>query len=278
MTAPAPAGVDPLPTPWRTASALLQCAQLAYNADSPRKQSLYERAHAAMAQHAALSDELTECLLPTAAGDLRGWVVCPRAMPASAAVVVIGGLNGWGAAYLDMGRALAARGMLAVLAEGPGQGLSRMQSGLLLDQATLPLLGHFIDHAGSRSARQFGAWGNSFGGLFAARLAVHDARVRAVCINGAPMRPELPPFRTAREQMHAAFGTASAPALAAHLAALALDPRVDRTAASLLVVEGGRDPLVALGTQSDFFGLSPATERSILTWNDGEHTIYNHAQ
>ena len=92
------------------------------------------------------------------------------------------------------------------------------------------------------------------------------------------MVPALPPFRTAREQMDAVFGTASEPELAARLAALALDPRVHRTSAAMLVVEGGRDPLVPLGTQQAFFGLSGAAEKSTLSWLDGEHTVYNHAQ
>ena len=52
---------------WRSASALLQCAQLAYNVDGPRKQALYEQAHAAMRQHAALSDDLRVVRLPTEA-------------------------------------------------------------------------------------------------------------------------------------------------------------------------------------------------------------------
>lgn len=263
---------------WRSASALLQCAQLAFNEDQPRKQSLYENAHDAMAQHASLSDDMDEVKLSGGTGELKAWVVRPQGRPACAAVVVLGGLSGWGAAYLDMGRALAARGLLALLSEGPGQGLTRMHAGLYLGNSSLPLLSRFVDHAKSLSSGGVGVWGNSFGGLFAAHLAVRDERVQALCVNGAPMVPTLPGFRTAREQLAAVLGAKTDEDLIDRIAALALDPQRHCTKAPILVVEGGCDPLVPLGSQHDFFALSPSTLHSLLTWSDGEHTIYNHAQ
>jgi dienelactone hydrolase len=262
---------------WRAASALLQCAHLAYNADGSRKKALYSRAAEAMRQHAALCDDLVEIRLQSSAGSLHGWAVSPRGSKANAAVVVLGGLSGWGASYLDMGRALAARGILAVLAEGPGQGLSRMQEGMHLDASTLPLLSRFLDYALDHSAERLGVWGNSFGGLFAAQLAVQDARVLALCINGAPMMPTVPTFRTAREQMAAVLGTTSEAELADRLRAIALEPSRHRTEAAMLVVQGGRDAMVPIGSQDTFFTLSPRAAKSTLTWLDGDHTIYNHA-
>lgn len=261
---------------WRAAAALLQCAQLAYNADLPRKRALYERSHEAIVRHAALSTDLVECVLPTSAGRLHGWIVHPLTRPVSSAVIVLGGLSGWGAAYLDMGRALAARGILAILGEGPGQGLSRMQEGIYLDSSSLPLFEKFLDHAQSLSAMRIGVWGNSFGGLFAAQVAVRDKRVSAVCINGAPLAPIVPSFRTPREQMEAMFNTSGEVELANRLNTLALIPKVHRTDAAMLVVQGGRDTLVPLGTQMSFFDLSTSAELSTMTWDDGEHTIYNH--
>ena len=265
---------------WRSASALLQCAQLAYNADGPRKQALYEQTHAAMQQHAALCDDLQVLRLPTALGDLHAWSVHPP-QPAQAAVIVLGGLSGWGASYLDMGRALAARGMLALLCEGPGQGLSRMHAGIHLGADTLPLLSRFVDHAQSlldkAVADRIGVWGNSFGGLFAAQLAVRDARVQALCFNGTPGIPITPDFKTARELLGAVLGTMEKVELVERASALMLDPLRHRTAAAMLVVEGGRDPVVPLGLQLGFFDLSSSAEKSRLSWGEGEHTVHNHA-
>jgi len=262
---------------WRYAYALLQCAQLAHNHDVPRKISLYEQAHAALAKHAHLCDDLDEVQLPTEQGRLHGWVVRPIDQDPTGAVVVVGGLSGWGGVYLDMGRALAARGLLAVLAEGPGQGLSRMRSRLHLDEATLPLFGAFVDYAESLGVRRVGAWGNSFGGLFTAHLAARDTRIQAVCINGAPMTPGVPTFRTAREQMEVVFGVDEEISLARRLESLGMDAQRHRINAHMLVLQGGCDPLIPLEQQASFFALAPSHSHETFTWGNGEHTIYNHS-
>ncbi len=264
---------------WRAASALLQCGQLAFNADGPRKKALYEQAHAALECHARLGDDLTPFTRQTPHGTLHGWLVGPVAMPVKGAVIVVGGLSGWGGSYLDIGRALSARGLLAILAEGPGQGLTRMRGGMHLDRETLPLFKEFLTHAQEDLlASRLGVWGNSFGGLLAAGLAAGDRRVQAVCINGAPLTPGVPPFRTAREQMEALFGTTGEQALSMRLEMLGLDSRHHRIAGAMLVVEGGRDPIVPLGEQKSFFALAEPSRTRLLTWEDGEHTIYNHAE
>lgn len=262
---------------WRAVYALLQCAQLAFNVDSPRKKELYERAHVAMRAHAQASDDLTELRLEHEHGVLYGWEVRPVRQDTRAAVVVLGGLSGWGAVYLDMARVLAARGIRVVLAEGPGQGLTRMQGGLYLNAKTLPLFGRFVDHAHSLSPGRIGVLGNSFGGFFAAHLAVRDSRVRALAINGAPMTPTAPEFRTAREQMQAVFGVPTLDALSRELSELCLDPVSHRTEAAMLIVQGGRDPLVPMNSQRDFFRLGSSNVKTVHEWSDGEHTIYNHA-
>lgn len=270
--------VDTAAWAWRATAALLQCAQLAFNADTPCKADLYRQAHAALLRHASLAGDLEALQLDTPAGALHGWL-CRPARATQAAVVLVGGLSGWGSVYLDMARALARRGILAVLAEGPGQGLTRLQSGLRMGPHTLPLLARFVDLASLRGATRIGVWGNSFGGLFAAQLAARDARVRAACINGAPMAPQVPGFRTAREQMEAAFGTSGDDALAGVLQALSLDPARQRIQGPVLVLEGGCDPLVPPGSQDAFLGLSTRPQHSaVWRWPDGEHTLYNHAQ
>ena len=263
---------------WRAASALLQCAQLAFNADGPRKRALYQRSHEALTRHAAIRGDLLACELPAPQGTLHGWVVQPVHQPARAAVLVLGGLSGWGAAYLDMGRALAARGVLAILGEGPGQGLTRLRGGMHLQPDTLAHFGAFLDHAQSLGARHLGVWGNSFGGLLGAGLAARDRRVQALCINGAPMAPAVPSFRTAREQMAAVFGVDDEPALVERLKMLSLEPGRDRIEAAMLLVEGGRDMLVPADEQAAFLALAPQGRTDTMTWDDGEHTIYNHAE
>lgn len=261
---------------WRAASALLQCAQLAFNRDGPRKLELYERSHAAFARGARDVSHAEELTVPTPRGNLNGWVVRPTHCVPQAAVLVLGGLSGWGSVYFDMAQALAARGLLAVLGEGPGQGLTRMRSGLHLDTESLPLFKALLDVAAIECGDRVGVWGNSFGGLFAAHVAANDPRVKAVCINGAPFAPTIPSFRTAREQMQAVFGV-DEDALAEKLAALAMSTARHRIDGAMLVVEGGRDPMVPLGEQRAFLELGRPDRSHVLSWEDGEHTIYNHA-
>lgn len=263
---------------WRAAAALLQCGQLAFNEDRLRKLALYEQAHEAMVRHAGLSGDLDAIGLSTPLGTVYGWVVRPTDALPRAAVLVLGGLSGWGAAYLDMGRALAARGVLAILGEGPGQGLTRMRGGPPMRADNLSACQAFLDYAQqAHGADRLGVWGNSFGGLLAARVALADARVRALCVNGAAARPAVPGFRTAREQMQAAFGVDTEDGLAACLRGLAIAPGPQPLAASVLVAEGGCDPLVAPGEQDAFLALAASGRGHKMHWADGEHTIYNHA-
>jgi alpha-beta hydrolase superfamily lysophospholipase len=92
------------------------------------------------------------------------------------------------------------------------------------------------------------------------------------------MAPLVPEFRTAREQMAALFGVEAEAGLEQRLADLRMSRRKHRIDAAMLVVEGGRDPLVALGEQASFFELAAPRRCQLMTWPDGEHTIYNHAE
>lgn len=262
---------------WLACAALLQCAQLAFHHDESRKHDLYEAAWEAFRQGLTLLPTAQELSISVPGRFLHGWAVLPHEFRARAAVVLVGGLSGWGPVYFSMAQALAARGVMAILAEGPGQGLPRLRHGLTLSAARMALFGRFLDVAQELGARRLGVWGNSFGGLFAAHMAVSDARVLAVCINGAPMRPEVPEFRTAREQMAALTGCHRPRDLAAAIAALTLCPDRHSTDAAMLVLEGGSDPLVPVGSQAEFFKLTSNVVQDLFHWEDGEHTIYNHA-
>lgn len=261
---------------WAAAAALYQAAQLAFNDDTTRKRNLYEAGRQALLAHRAAGGQIEHLELPSAAGTLYGWSVPPASSNHAAAVLIIGGLSGWGSVYYGMAQALARRGILCILAEGPGQGSTRLRSGLHLDHTTLPLFSRFVDHAFERGATRVGVWGNSFGGLFAAHVASADTRVGAVCINGAPMTPVVPDFRTAREQMCAVFGVDET-GLESRVASLRMAHGQHRIRGSLLVVEGGADLLVPLGEQKSFFELAGPEQCTVMSWPDGEHTIYNHA-
>ena len=119
--------------------------------------------------------------------------------------------------------------------------------------------------------------GNSFGGLFAALLAAQDKRVAACVVNGAPATPQLPPFRTARSQFAAAFGTEDEDQLTRRLDRLRFDPARHRIGCPVLVLHGGADPLVPEPGIQAPFAEAAGPRGQLRSWPDGEHTLYNHA-
>jgi alpha-beta hydrolase superfamily lysophospholipase len=264
----------------RSAVAAFLFAQMARNTDDDVKLAMYRRYVAALSQAARIADPAIERVeISHGAGRLVGWLCLPASGRAAATVMVWGGLSGWGGAYLPIAEALTKRGLACLLAEGPGQGESRLEHGCFVDEAVAAGFGRFIDvvRDDPRLGDRIGVQGNSFGGLFAALLAAADSRVGACVVNGAPSRPDLPPFRSAREQLFAALGTQDEARAQKVLAALAFDGEHTPIHAPLLVLHGGQDRLVDDVEQRRFLvGADPATS-DIRIWPDGEHTLYNHA-
>jgi alpha-beta hydrolase superfamily lysophospholipase len=256
----------------RAASAAFQFAQMPL-ADGDRKRGLYRRiADTLRAIPDARFDRIE---VPFAGRTMTGWTMQPDGTPRGA-VVVFGGQSGWGASYLRVADALASRGIATVLAEGPGQGETRLFGGVYLDVDVAGAFSRFVDVAVTLSGTGgVGICGNSLGGLFAALTAARDDRIRACCVNGGFAAPRLLAFRAFREQAAAMLGEDRPEAIQANFDRLAFDPGRDRIAAELLVVHGGADPLVALEDQQPFLdGARPGHSR-LMIWENGDHTIYN---
>jgi alpha-beta hydrolase superfamily lysophospholipase len=259
---------------WAAGAALF--AQMADNQDTERKRVLYRR-YTETVGYVATLDGTQRVSVPHAGGQLTGWLRRPAAQPSLGTVIVWGGLSGWGAAYLRTADAITARGLACLLAEGPGQGEPRLDHGLYMDGRAPDGFARFVDTVGEDPTLPgpVAVMGNSFGGLFAALLAAQDPRVAACVVNGAPPAPGVPEFRTAREQMDAAFGTRDRDTLAGMLGQLRFDPSRQRIGCPVLVLHGGADPLVDRAQAEAFAGAS--ARGRLEWWPDGEHTIYNHA-
>jgi alpha-beta hydrolase superfamily lysophospholipase len=264
---------------WHAAATSLIFAQMAFNADGERKRSLYRQMTRCFARFAALSEfHVLRIELPYRHGTLFGWHFCTTETDPVGSVIVLGGMSGWSTAYRSMAEALCRHGLDCLLVDGPGQGDSRLEGGIFADSDLMAGYSRFVDRLlESRSGRKIGIWGNSYGGLLAALTAVSDRRIAACCINGGPMLAEVPPFRTAQEQLAAMFGASDVSELAEILPTLAFDGRRTPLTCPTLVLEGGADPLVPLGTQRAFLAGNRHPLSHVQTWSDGEHTIYNHA-
>ena len=265
----------------RRATAAFNFAQMAFNSDTDEKRSLYQclvdsySAAAELDNHRVFVERLQ---IPHRGSCCVGWLVRPIADSiAQGVVIIIGGQSGWGSAYHRQAEALASRGIAALLLEVPGQGETRIFNGLYLDQYVDDALQSALDVLSERQdlASSFGLWGNSFGGLIAARAAVADSRFTACCVNGAEVDPRPSQFRTAREQAAAMTGARDDEELARVLESVWLHPSTDFMDASLLVLHGGADPLQTREAAHAFMPLSE--DASIRVWEDGEHTIYNHS-
>ncbi len=264
---------------YRRATAALIFAQMAFNTDTTTKRTLYQRLARAYRNAAELDTELhvERLSIPFGPSHLTAWLIRRHGDRPGPTVVIVGGQSGWGPAYHKQAEALARRGLAAVLLEAPGQGETRLFGGLVLDEHVDQAFSATLDvvHARTGYGGPHGVWGNSFGGLLAARAAVHDRRFGACCVNGADPNPQPSPFRTASEQARALLGVGTDDEVAAAFRPLWLDPAVDQTASALLVLHGGADPLVTLDQQKVFLDLS--AQSTLRVWEDGEHTIYNHS-
>jgi len=264
---------------WHRAAAALIFAQMAFTFDTERKLVLHRKmvdCFSRFAEHA--TPPIRKLKVPFGAGALHAWVFTSGKDHAGPAVIVFGGMSGWGTAYRTMAEALCAHGIACLLVDGPGQGESRLEDHSYLDAHVARGLSRFVDLAFELSfgPRPIGIWGNSFGGLFAALTAAADPRIGACCINGAPTRADPPPFRTAQEQMAAMFGRRDLGGLEQTFELLSFHAQTAPVRCPVLIVEGGADPLVPLGSQRAFLNGNESVGSAVFTWPDGEHTIYNH--
>ena len=259
--------------------ACLVFAQMAFNFDVARKRSLYGSIRIAGQVLAQISDlALERVVLPHAGSSLVGWLVQPRAQQSGACVVLFGGQSGWGLAYLPIARALATRGIATLLAEGPGQGETRLEHRLYVDIDVPAAYQAFVAYLNQhRHFAPIGMWGNSFGGLWAAKTAALEPRIKACCINGCIAFPNILPFRMAAEQSRAMLGKDDDQAVQINFDRMRWRPKEDRIRCPLLVLHGGNDRMIQLSDQQPFLDSAETTDVTLRTWPDGEHTIYNHA-
>lgn len=262
------------------AAAAFNFAQMAHNLDTPDKRAGYQRHVDAVRLLCELSGGLlSEVSVEYGAGELSGWRAVPSDSTPVGTVVVWGGLSGWGASYLNTAAAYTRRGLACLLAEGPGQGQSRLFHQVPARPDTVDGFSRLIDVVADdpRTPGRIGLQGNSFGGLFAAHIAATDPRVAAVVVNGAPAAPTMPDFRSPREQILAFLGLADIDEAREMLGGLRFDPSSEPITAPCLVLQGGADPLAGPDSQAPFAEAATHPQSATVTWPDGEHTLYNHA-
>lgn len=264
----------------RRASALLRMSQMMMLSDSAERRDIFARAAALYDQAGAILGDRRPLAVDSAGGTLAGWLI-PAAGDgvAPASVIAIGGVEGWGMDFGSMGQALAARGVDALMLDGPGQGVSRLAHRHLLTADWRRAYTAAIDLLERRApGRPIGIIGNSMGGSFAMAVAAGDTRIRACVCNGGIIAPWMvPPQGTFFSKMAAFCGadTAADDALAVWRTVTPAAGGVN-AGYPLLMVHGGRDPLVSMEMTHMLFNAAPTDDKRMVVFSDGDHCVYNH--
>ena len=260
----------------RLGVAALFVAQLGINRDNDRKRELYVRLQEALTDFTAELPGVLELVRVPYRGQALNALL-RRASPEPApAVIVFGGMNGWGPAYLSLADALAARGLHTLVVELPGQGYTRLVDGLYGGPDIAASVSACADWltADASVIPRFGVWGNSFGSLFAALAAASDERFLASCMNGGPADAKNPSFPVPLEFLAEFFGGADPGEIDKSLDALTFLDRGYRLT-NPLVLYAAADSIFNVADQKPLLDAGGTTGRWV-EWADGEHALYNH--
>ncbi|MFD7323318.1 alpha/beta hydrolase [Streptomyces sp. NPDC059875] len=262
----------------RRASALLRMSQMMMLSDSTERRAIFARAAELYAQAGELSADRERVTIETDHGPLVGWLT-PASGTAIGSAIVIGGVEGWAMDFDSLGEALAARGVDALLLDGPGQGETRLAHGHYLTAQWRNAYRRAVDFLDERSpGAPIGFIGNSMGGSFAMAVAAQDVRIRACVDNGGIHAPWLvpPTMGTFFSKMVAACGTEDAERAVdvwKTVTPLAEGPNAGYP---LLVVQGGEDPMVSMDLAQLLLQGVPTDDKQMVVFSDGNHCVYNH--
>ncbi|MFD5630936.1 alpha/beta hydrolase [Streptomyces sp. NPDC127072] len=262
----------------RRASTLLRMSQMMMVSDTAERRAIFARAAELYARAAEASGDRERVTIETDGGPLAGWLV-PAGGEAVGSAIVIGGVEGWAMDFDSVGEALAARGVDALLLDGPGQGETRLTHEHYLNPHWLGAYERAVGFLDERSpGRPIGFVGNSMGGSVAMTVAARDTRIRACVDNGGIHAPWLvpPTMGTFFSKMVAACGTDDAER--AVDVWKTVTPLADGPNAGypLLVLQGGEDPMVSTDLGRILLRGAPTDDKRMVVFSDGNHCVYNH--
>lgn len=264
----------------RRASALLRMSQVMMLVDTDERREIYARAVDLYTRAAEITQDRVPFSVETDEGSLAGWHM-PAVGGAVASAIVVGGVEGYAMDFDAMGAALAARGIDAFLLDAPGQGQTRMANHVYLTPNWLSAYRRVVDEVDSRTpGAPIGMIGNSMGGAFAMALAAADTRITACCDNGGIATPGLVPpnIGTFFTKMKAFCGAETDEETTSIWGSVDPTAHGPNDGYPLLVVHGGRDPLVSDGLVQMVHDLVPTDDREMVVFTDGDHCIYNHKE
>src|SRR5258706_7246055 len=116
----------------RRASALLRMSQMMMLTNTPERDQIFARAATIYGEAAKLRSDRQRVLVETDSRPLVGWLI-PALGGGVASAIVIGGVGGWALDFDNLGGALAARGLDALVVGGAWHGEWRLKYNRYLD-------------------------------------------------------------------------------------------------------------------------------------------------
>jgi alpha-beta hydrolase superfamily lysophospholipase len=267
---------------FRHAAAAFRFGQSPIMLDTPDKLAIYARALDAFTRGARLAAAPHDkVVIPYAGRVMTGWLIRPAEVTRPNVVIIFGGADGWREEYHEGALALVARGLGALLLDGPGQGETRLLGKLYLDAAVEQAFAAAVSFllADARTGDGVGIWGNSLGGNFALRTAAADPRIAACCDNSGPPDPSrmFETFPRIIDRFRAMVGGLDAVPTRQIFSALRIGADGKGVGCDLLILQGNRDPLVNYDDARVLYEAAPSTRKRLVVWDDGDHCIYNHS-
>lgn len=265
------------------AAACFRVGQVPLGDDDPRKRTMYEQLISAYGRAGALTDPPVEHLqIPYQNGRLSGWLLRPPRGGRPPVVLVMGGFDGWREEYHTGATNLLERGIAVFLADGPGQGETRLLHGLHMKPGVEKAFSAMIDHllADPRLAPRVGIWGNSMGGYLAALTAATDQRITACVVNGGTVRPveTAERFRRFISKVQLLLGIADPAEAREVMGSFVLDSALLASLrCPLLVMHGTPDQVFLIENARTLHNLAGSADKTFHEFPDGDHCIYNHS-
>ncbi|MET3953179.1 alpha-beta hydrolase superfamily lysophospholipase [Rhodococcus sp. OAS809] len=199
-------------------------------------------------------------------------------------VIVVGGTDGVAEEmYFALGGALVARGYSVLVFDGPGQG-EALRRGVLARADFEVAISAAIDFVSERpdvNADRVGLVGHSLGGLYAARAAASDSRLRGTVIASAPFDllanltggDSSDTDETAMGFFVALYseltGSQSLDEALRKLADFHLRDAVKNIHTPLLALYGADDALVAVADGERILAEAPTTDKTLIVYPSG---------
>jgi 2,6-dihydroxypseudooxynicotine hydrolase len=267
---------------WQRAALAWHWGKFVFVDDPAQQRAAHERTVACFLRAApALTPPAELVRVPYGATTLAAYLRVPRGtgLASPPVVIMVPGLDSAKEELQATAEYFLARGLATLAVDGPGQGESADELPIepAYEKAASAAVDFLQDRAGLDRDR-IGLFGVSLGGYYAARAAAYEKRLRAVVALAGPYCfgldwDDLPP--QTRAMFQARSGAKSPEEARARAAELTLEAAAARIDVPLLVVGGGRDPIVPARHQERLAREAKTAE--LVLYPDGGHGVTNRA-